>query len=289
MTVDPTWNGVALDAATALALLEWQREMGVDEPMLDAPVDRFAEPLRDPAAEAVAAVAPAATQPARAEVPQGMAGAGLGGLFDGDDLPRQAAMLAARAATLADLAAAQQGFDGLDIRKGARSFVFADGIPGARVLVLGEAPGEEEDRQGRPFVGRAGQLLDQMFAAIGLSRTAPDPDAALYILNVLPWRPPGNRRPEPAEIDAMLPFVARHVELAAPQVVVLMGNAAAQAGLGQQGILRLRGQWGTAFGRPALPMTHPAYLLRNPIAKREAWADLLSLKARLGADQPAQP
>ena len=286
MTADPTWNGVALDAATALALLDWQREMGVDEPMLDAPVDRFAEPLRDAAAEAVA---PAVTQPARAEAPQGMAGAGPGGLFDGHDLPRQAAMLAARAATLADLAAAQQGFDGLDIRKGARSFVFADGIPGARVLVLGEAPGEEEDRQGRPFVGRAGQLLDQMFAAIGLSRTAPDPDAALYILNVLPWRPPGNRRPEPAEIAMMLPFLRRHVELAQPDLLVLMGNTPCAALLNQQGILKLRGTWATAFGRPALPMTHPAYLLRNPAAKREAWADLLSLKARLGADQPAQP
>jgi len=139
------------------------------------------------------------------------------------------------------------------------------------------------DRQGRPFVGRAGQLLDQMFAAIGLSRQAVDAERALYITNVLPWRPPGNRRPEQAEIDAMLPFVARHVELAAPDVLVLMGNTPCQAALGRQGILRLRGQWAEGFGRPVLPMTHPAYVLRNPIAKRDSWADLLSLQARLQA------
>ncbi|KGJ20343.1 uracil-DNA glycosylase [Paracoccus sanguinis] len=264
MTADPTWRDVALDAATALALLEWQREMGVDEAILDAPLDRFAESIRpsvaaaDPAPVAAPMLAPAA--------------GGLAG---------QAEALAARAGTLAALAEAQAGFEGLEIRRGARNFVFADGNPAARVMVIGEAPGEDEDREGRPFVGRAGQLLDQMFAAIGLSRTAGDAAAALYITNILPWRPPGNRRPEAEEIAAMLPFVARHVALAAPEFIVLMGNTPCQAALGRQGILRLRGQWTEAFGRPALPMTHPAYLLRTPVAKREAWADLLSLKARL--------
>ncbi|HRO15274.1 MAG TPA: uracil-DNA glycosylase [Paracoccus sp. (in: a-proteobacteria)] len=270
MNADPIWKGVALDAATALALLDWQREMGVDEPMLDAPVDRYAEPARAPA--------PAAAAPVAAPLP-------LPGIAD--DLPARATVLAARADSLPALAAAMEGFDGLDIRKGARNFVFADGNPAARVMILGEAPGEEEDRQGRPFVGRAGQLLDRMLAAIGLARDAADAERAVYITNVLNWRPPGNRRPEQAEIDAMLPFVARHVELADPELIVLMGNAACQAALGRQGILRLRGQWATAFGRPALPMTHPAYLLRTPVAKREAWADLLSLSARLQAG--AQP
>lgn len=264
MTADPTWRDVALDAATALALLEWQREMGVDEAILDAPLDRFAESIRQPAAAADPAPVAAPTLPPAA--------GGLAG---------QAEALAARAGTLAALAEAQAGFDGLEIRRGARNFVFADGNPAARVMVIGEAPGEDEDREGRPFVGRAGQLLDQMFAAIGLSRSAEDAAAALYITNILPWRPPGNRRPEPEEIAAMLPFVARHVALAAPEFVVLMGNTPCQAALGRQGILRLRGQWTEAFGRPALPMTHPAYLLRTPVAKREAWADLLSLKARL--------
>ncbi len=120
-----------------------------------------------------------------------------------------------------------------------------------------------------------------MLAAIGLSRAAPDALAAVYITNVLPWRPPGNRDPEPAEIAQMLPFLARHVELADPDLIVLMGNAACKAALGKAGILRLRGHWTEAFGRPALPMTHPAYLLRQPHAKREAWADLLEIRARL--------
>lgn len=275
MTADPIWKGTDLDAATALALLDWQREMGADEPILDAPVDRYAEtpPAPAPASPQVAVPgmpAPSLAPAAAATAPE-------------IDLPAQAAAMAARAGSLSELAAVMQGFDGLDIRRGARNFVFADGDPKARVMILGEAPGEEEDRQGRPFVGRAGQLLDQMFAAIGLSRQAVDAERALYITNVLPWRPPGNRRPELAEIDAMLPFVARHVELAAPDVLVLMGNTPCQAALGRQGILRLRGQWTQAFGRPVLPMTHPAYVLRNPIAKRDSWADLLSLQARLQA------
>ena len=130
-------------------------------------------------------------------------------------------------------------------------------------------------------MGRAGQLLDRMFAAIGLSRAAPDPGAALYLTNVLPWRPPGDRDPEAEEIAMMRPFVERHVALVDPDVVVLMGNTPCKAVLGQTGILRLRGQWAEVWGKPVLPMTHPRDLLRTPLAKREAWADLLSLKARL--------
>lgn len=277
MTADPIWKGTDLDAATALALLDWQREMGADEPILDAPVDRYAETSPAPAPAPASPQAAVPGMPAPSLAPAAVATA------PEIDLPAQAAAMAARAGSLSELAAVMQGFDGLDIRRGARNFVFADGDPKARVMILGEAPGEEEDRQGRPFVGRAGQLLDQMFAAIGLSRQAVDAERALYITNVLPWRPPGNRRPELAEIDAMLPFVARHVELAAPDVLVLMGNTPCQAALGRQGILRLRGQWTQAFGRPVLPMTHPAYVLRNPIAKRDSWADLLSLQARLQA------
>jgi len=269
--VDPlNWHGIALDAETALALLEWQAEMGVDEPVGDAPVDRFdlaARPdVSPPPAAATAAAAVLRLEP------------------EGDDLPArvaQAEALAAGADTLDALAAAQESFDGIELKKGARNFCFADGNPAARLLILGEAPGDEEDRQGRPFVGRAGLLLDRMFDAIGLSRRAVDAEKALYITNVLTWRPPGNRDPQPDEIAMSLPFVRRHIELAAPDLVVLMGNIACDAGLGRRGILRLRGNWTTAFDRPALPMTHPAYLLRNPPAKREAWADLLSLSARL--------
>lgn len=262
MTADPTYRGFALDADTALALLQWQAELGADEPCLDAPLNRYDMPDR---AEAPAPAAPVAAP---------VVDAGL-------DQTALAEALAAGAGTLAELAAAQEAFDGIDLKRGARNFCFADGRPGARVMIIGEAPGEEEDQQGRPFVGRAGQLLDRMFGAIGLARDAVDAEKALYITNVLPWRPPGNRRPEAAEIAMMLPFLRRHVELAQPEILVLMGNTPCIAALNRQGILRLRGQWTEAFGLPTLPMTHPAYLLRTPLAKREAWADLLSIAARL--------
>jgi DNA polymerase len=196
--------------------------------------------------------------------------------------PVAAARAAAAAAMDLDgLRQAITAFDLCDLKKGARTTVFADGTPKARVLILGEAPGREEDQAGLPFVGAAGQLLDRMFAAIGLSRTSPDPATALYITNVLPWRPPQNREPTAEEIAMLRPFVERHIDLAAPEVIVVMGNTPAQALLGQKGILRLRGTWAEALGRPVLPMTHPAYLLRTPAAKREAWADLLALQHRL--------
>lgn len=271
MDANPTYQGIALDAEAALALLEWQAEMGADEPMLDMPVDRFALAAR----VAAPAVAPPLPQPSR---PVALAAAE----GDLDAQLAEAEALAAGADSLAALAAAQERFDGIELKKGARNFCFSDGNPAARLLILGEAPGDEEDRQGRPFVGRAGQLLDRMFDAIGMSRQAVDAEKAIYIINVLTWRPPGNRDPSPDEIAVSMPFVRRHIELAAPDVIVLMGNIPCQAAIGRRGILRLRGAWVEAFGRPALPMTHPAYLLRNPPAKREAWADLLSLAARLG-------
>ncbi|KGJ03142.1 DNA polymerase [Paracoccus halophilus] len=278
MTAEPTYRGFALDAETALALLQWQTEMGADEPCLDAALNRYDLPERAetaPRPARPAAAAPAADRAADHAAAPADAGA---------DLLARAEAMAGAAADLAALAAAQEAFDGIDLRKGARNFCFADGNPAARVMIVGEAPGEEEDRQGRPFVGRAGQLLDLMFHAIGLSREAVDAEKALYITNVLPWRPPGNRRPEPAEIAMMLPFLRRHVELAQPDLLVLMGNTPCMALLNRQGITRLRGEWTTVFGLPALPMTHPAYLLRMPQAKREAWADLLSLAARLDGD-----
>lgn len=189
---------------------------------------------------------------------------------------------AASAAT--DLPALREAlgrFPHCDLRLGATNLVFADGQPGARVMVIGEAPGRDEDRAGRPFVGQAGQLLDRMFAAIGLARDAEDAAQALYITNVLPWRPPGNRDPDPAEVAMMLPFLRRHVELAAPDLLVTMGNHACHAVLGRRGITKLRGVWTEGFDRACLPMLHPAYLLRQPHAKRETWADLLDLAARL--------
>ena len=184
-----------------------------------------------------------------------------------------------------------EGFDRLDIRKGARSLVFGDGNPRARVMIVGQAPDEDEDRAGRPFAGPAGQLLDRMMAAIGLSRDAVDAERAVYLTTALPWRPPGDRLPEPAEIATMRPFLARHVELVAPDLLIVMGNMGCRAALDREGVQRLRGRWQQAFDRPAMPMMHPAYLLRTPIAKRDAWADLLEISARLNASsQPsAQP
>ncbi len=185
--------------------------------------------------------------------------------------------------TLENLNKAIAAFPHCELRDGARNTVFADGNPVARVMVIGEAPGRDEDLQGKPFVGRAGQLLDRMFDAIGMSRTETDPKRALYITNILPWRPPGNRDPKPEEMGMMLPFIHRHIELANPDFVVLTGNISCQALLGRRGITKLRGNWVDVLNRPVLPMFHPAYLLRNPRAKREAWADLLSLQSRLAS------
>jgi len=255
-----------IDLATARALLEWQIELGADEPIGEEPQDRFAPPA-----------------PVRQSEPRATAPVAASAVVTAEPLDpvAEATALAAAAPDLVALAEAMAGFERCELKRGARNFVFADGNPMARVLILGEAPGREEDLEGRPFVGASGQMLNRMLAAIGMSRDAPDPAAAVYITNVLPWRPPANRDPTPAEIAMFRPFIARHIDLVAPEVVVLMGNPACQAALGKQGITRLRGHWVQAFGRPALPMTHPAHLLRHPEAKREAWADLLSLKSRL--------
>lgn len=256
---------IAEDWHAALAALAWQVEAGADETILDAPVNRY-----ELAAEAPKPLSAKASLPAALSSGSGAA-----------DPVAVAKSVAEQAATLGALQAALTAFDHCDLKKGARNTVFSDGNPQARVLILGEAPDAEEDREGRPFVGRAGQLLDRMFAAIGLSRTSQNAETALYITNVMPWRPPGNRDPEPAEIAMMLPFVERHIALVDPKVIVVLGNTPLFALTGTKGILRARGTWGEALGKPLLPMTLPAYLLRNPSAKREAWADLLSLQARL--------
>lgn len=255
-----------MDWHAARALLEWQMEMGVDAAMRDAPVDRFAAEAELRAQHAARAqstgVAQARPVPKVEEV----------------DPVAEAQALANAAQDLDGLRAALAGFDHCQLKKGARNLVFADGAPGARVMLVGEAPGRDEDLQGKPFVGRAGQLLDRMLGAVGLSRAD-----TVYITNVLPWRPPQNRDPKPDEIAMLMPFLQRHIALVNPDVLVIMGNTSAQALLGRRGITRLRGQWQEAAGRPALPMLHPAYLLRTPGAKREAWADLLALQAKLKA------
>lgn len=244
----------------ALALLDWQIELGATEAICDAPVNCYELPdnLAKPKAPVAAVGAP---------VPQEI------------DAVAQAKSLADGAQSLEALQEAMASFEHCELKRGARNLVFSDGVPGARVMIIGEAPGRDEDRAGRPFVGRAGQLLDKMLMAIDMGRdhaTSP-----VYITNVLPWRPPQNRDPHPDEIAMMRPFLERHIALSKPQALVIMGNISAQACLGKRGITRLRGTWTECFGLPALPMFHPAYLLRQPGAKREAWADLLSLKARI--------
>tara|TARA_R110002049_G_scaffold29972_2_gene102026 strand:+ start:111195 stop:111989 length:795 start_codon:yes stop_codon:yes gene_type:complete len=253
----------------AVALLAWQVELGATEALCDAPVNRYALPQKaqaapkpeavDPVSVAAATVA-AAGQAARTEV-------------DPVDLATRAA---AAATSLEELRAAIAAFDACELRNGARNMVFSDGVAGGRLMVIGDSPTREEDRAGKPFVGREGQLLDRMLAAIDMSR-----DSNVYITSALPWRTPQDRSPRPDELALMRPFLARHIALAQPAALLLVGRWACQALLGAPNIARLRGTWAEACGLPALPIFHPTHLMRTPEAKRETWADLLSLKARL--------
>ncbi len=267
-----------------LQALAWQLELGADEAIGEAPVDRFAE-------SAAAATAAIVTTPAARRAPDGATGATADAPPGPEAAPRGGSphALSRAATTLEELAEAMRGFEGSPLKKGARSFVFCDGLAGARVMVIGEAPGGEEDRIGKPFVGRAGQLLDRMLAAIGLSRTAPAPEDAAYITNILPWRPPGNRTPTQAEVALFLPFIERHIELAKPDFIFSIGNTPTKTLLDTAtGIKRMRGRWvrHPATGVALLPSFHPAYLLRQPADKRLAWRDLLSLRAALDGEMP---
>ncbi len=241
-------------------MLAWQVDCGVDEAIAEGPVDRF---------DRVPVAVPEVRTEVRAEVA---------------DAEPSVVRIASACGDLAALRAALAAFEGCALKRGAKNLVFADGHPGARVMIVGEAPGRDEDLAGLPFVGRSGQLLDLMLAAVGLSRGAEEAAAAVYITNVLPWRPPANRDPTREEVAMMRPFLMRHIELVAPEVLVVMGNAAARAVLGTPvGITQLRGVWAEAEGVAVLPMFHPAALLRDGLKKREAWADLLALRARLDA------
>ncbi len=194
--------------------------------------------------------------------------------------PSEARALASSATSLDQLRGMLETFDGCGLKLRATNLVFADGNPEAEIMLVGEAPGREEDLQGKPFVGRSGQLLDRMLGAIGLDRTK------VYIANTVPWRPPGNRTPSPSEVAVCLPFLYRQIELVAPKVLVALGGASASTLFETDtGITRLRGQWRdlkvNGHSMRAVATLHPAYLLRQPAAKRLAWADLLSVKAAL--------
>ncbi len=248
----------------ALAQLAWQVELGADEAIGAVGVDRYAEKLTPKKVEKT--VEKQASKVVDEPV----------------DISAEAAHLAAGSGDLEALRAALEGFDGCALKRGARNTVFSDGNPAARVMIIGEAPGRDEDIQGKPFIGKSGQLLDKMLAAIGLSRNAEAAEEAVYITNVLPWRPPQNRDPLDDEKAMMKPFLMRHIELVKPQVLLLVGNPSSQTLLEtDQGVTRLRGKWHEVAGIPALSIFHPAYLLRVPAKKREAWADLLMLKTKL--------
>ena len=248
----------------ALAQLAWQVELGADEAIGAVGVDRYAEKTSPKAVDK--------TVEKHVDTP----------VYVTTEPSNESARLAAGCGDLEALRAALEGFDGCGLKRGARSTVFSDGSPAARVMIVGEAPDKDEDMQGRPFVGKSGQLLDKMLAAIGLGRNAESPEDAVYITNVLPWRPPQNREPLPDENTMMKPFLMRHIELVKPEVLLLVGDLSNQVLLNtNQRVARVRGQLHEVSGIPALPLFHPDYLLRTPAKKREAWADLLMLKTRL--------
>jgi uracil-DNA glycosylase len=252
--------------------LAFQLEAGADEAIAATPRRWYR----------AAAAAPDKPAPAPRPLPAAPARIHAPALGAGDKAAATARALAAAAGTIEELRQALAAFDGCALKDTATNLVFADGVPGAPLMLIGEAPGGEEDRMGLPFVGAAGKLLDRMLAAIGRDRTN------VYISNILFWRPPGNRQPTPGEIAACMPFVERHIELARPRVVVMLGGTAAKSLLGRsEGITRLRGQWlavqtgGMERPVPAMASFHPAFLLRQPAQKRTAWRDLLAIRARL--------
>lgn len=261
----------AASPETLAQLLRWYADMGVDLAVDDVPHDRFAKSQnlqRPPVAQPAPRPAPPRVAPARASINAPIPS------------PLAAIAEASKAQTLDELRAELLVFEGCGLKATATQLVFADGNPEANIMFVGEAPGADEDRVGRPFVGRAGQLLDKMLAAIGLDRTQ------VYIANVVPWRPPGNRTPTPLETGACLPFTRRQIELVAPKILICLGAPSMQTLLGiKEGIMRSRGRWvdydrgGTII--PAMAMLHPAYLLRQPSHKKFAWQDLRELAKKM--------
>jgi DNA polymerase len=283
------------DRNELIAMLAWQLDMGIDEALLDHPqVD--AVPLR--LDQLLAVVAPAgdkdvsqtamggtALQPSEAVKMANSALANSGAVPAKDKTNADSSALAG-ITSLVDLQSAMARLDDCPLKHTASNLCFADGNPGARLMIIGEAPGRDEDRMGVPFVGADGQLLDKMIASIGLDR------ASVYLTNLLPWRPPGNRSPTDEETAMLLPWLFRHVQLAKPEFVLLLGGAAAKLVLGSHdGIMKLRGRWrdvdfGDGVPRPVLASLHPAYLLRSPAQKRLAFEDLLLLAKQLAAVRP---
>ncbi len=270
-------------AENALILLEWYRAMGVDEAIAERAHDWYAQERQAEAGPGPLSglfapeVKRKPLERARAALPQVSPQTALEISTDA----MSARELARSAASLKDLRALLETFDGCALKKTASRLCLSRGSPDARLMLIGEAPGKDEDAQGAPFVGRAGQLLDRMLAAIGLT------EADFYITNLVFWRPPGNRTPSPEEVQVCQPFVERQIELLSPKILVFLGNASAKQLTGAtEGIMKLRGKWLTyplGPGIRAMATLHPAYLLRTPIAKRLAWRDLLAIREALDA------
>jgi DNA polymerase len=257
------------------AILDFHVEAGVDLALDDVPHNRFAETKSPPPDEPKPAGQP---EPARPAPPRSLPRAASGAPEDAAGMAREQAQ---HAQSLEELEAILAGFDGCALKFSAKNLAFSDGNPDGRVMLVGEAPGADEDRIGKPFMGRSGQLLDRMLAAIGLDRSE------VYVANIVPWRPPGNRTPTPQEVAICKPFIARQIELASPEFLVCLGGPAAQNLLNiKDGILRTRGRWftyRTDDGRDVrtLPTLHPAYLLRQPLQKRLGWRDFTALRRAL--------
>ena len=267
-------------------LLRFYAEAGVDMPLSETPIDRFAEPQRPaPAQPAMQTPSPSERprqqpRPAPAPAPTSRPVQAAADLPDTAQiaLAREAA---AQASTLDELREKLAAFDGCNLKFTAKNLCFADGDPSSDIMFIGEAPGRDEDMEGLPFVGKSGQLLNRMIESIGLKRES------VYITNTIPWRPPGNRTPTPLETELCRPFIERQIELAAPKVLVALGGPAGKALTGAtEGILRLRGNWKihrtpSGIEIPVMPTLHPAYLLRTPAQKRFAWRDFLAVKLKL--------
>ncbi|MBZ9681562.1 uracil-DNA glycosylase [Mesorhizobium sp. CO1-1-7] len=270
-------------------LLAFYASAGVDEALEDAPVNRFAEAVpkpaeRTPAAPRESKAPEPPTAPPRLDgraVPDAPAPRPPTSAVPDEAQAALARQLATAAMSLDELRQHMAAFEGCNLKATAKNLVFADGNPQAAVMLVGEAPGRDEDIEGLPFVGRSGRLLDRMLAAIGLDRSS------VYIANVIPWRPPGNRTPTPHETEICRPFIERQIELVNPKVLINLGGPSAKTLLNtSEGILRLRGNWrvhttGSGIAIPAMPTLHPAYLLRTPAHKKLAWRDFLEVKAKL--------
>ncbi len=272
----------------AADLLVYYSDLGVDEALDSKPVDRIATAKEKKQTRTAPAPVKELAAPVSRETPPPPARPNVAIQASGDAAIAAAREAAAGAKDLDELNTALAEFEGCGLRRTAKNLCFADGNPQAGLMLVGEAPGRDEDIQGLPFVGRAGQLLDKMLAAIGLNRES------AYIANSVYWRPPGNRTPTPAEAAVCRPFIERQIELADPDILMLLGGAAAKSLLEtSQGIMRLRGRWRTfKVGNKefrTLATLHPAYLLRQPAQKRLAWRDLLEVKSALTEISDKEP